>query len=110
MRELLKHSPRARTSIAPPLREVFGVPLEAVNNEQRRYAKIINFGLIYGMSEFGLASQLGIERAAARAVYGQLLCPLSGGREIYAADQRNRQGRAGMSKPYSAVDYGAGDQ
>ncbi len=47
--------------------EVFGVALEAVNNEQRRYAKIINFGLIYGMSEFGLASQLGIERVAARA-------------------------------------------
>ena len=47
--------------------EVFGIPLEAVDNEQRRYAKIINFGLIYGMSEFGLASQLGIERAAARA-------------------------------------------
>ncbi|MBA4142788.1 MAG: DNA polymerase I [Nitrosospira sp.] len=47
--------------------EVFGIPLEAVGSEQRRYAKIINFGLIYGMSEFGLASQLGIERAAARA-------------------------------------------
>ncbi|ARO87175.1 DNA polymerase I [Nitrosospira lacus] len=47
--------------------EVFGVALEAVNNEQRRYAKIINFGLIYGMSEFGLASQLGVERSAARA-------------------------------------------
>jgi DNA polymerase-1 len=47
--------------------EVFSVPLEAVDNEQRRYAKIINFGLIYGMSEFGLASQLGIERVAARA-------------------------------------------
>lgn len=47
--------------------EVFGVPLEAVDSEQRRYAKIINFGLIYGMSEFGLASQLDIDRAAARA-------------------------------------------
>ena len=46
--------------------EIFGTPLAAVSNEQRRYAKIINFGLIYGMSEFGLASQLGIERAAAR--------------------------------------------
>lgn len=46
--------------------EIFGAGLEAVNNEQRRYAKIINFGLIYGMSEFGLASQLGIERSAAR--------------------------------------------
>ena len=46
--------------------EIFGILPEAVGNEQRRYAKIINFGLIYGMSEFGLASQLGIERAAAR--------------------------------------------
>jgi len=47
--------------------EVFGVPLEQVDQEQRRYAKVINFGLIYGMSEFGLAAQLGIERSAARA-------------------------------------------
>lgn len=46
--------------------EVFGVPIEQVNSEQRRYAKVINFGLIYGMSEFGLASQLGIDRSAAR--------------------------------------------
>ena len=46
--------------------EIFGVPIEQVNAEQRRYAKVINFGLIYGMSEFGLASQLGIERSAAR--------------------------------------------
>jgi len=46
--------------------EVFGVPLDQVNPEQRRYAKVINFGLIYGMSAFGLASQLGIERAAAQ--------------------------------------------
>ncbi len=46
--------------------EVFGVPAEQVDPEQRRYAKVINFGLIYGMSEFGLASQLGIDRSAAR--------------------------------------------
>ena len=47
--------------------EVFGVtPLE-VSGEQRRYAKVINFGLIYGMSEFGLATSLGIERSAARS-------------------------------------------
>lgn len=46
--------------------EVFGVSVEQVNPEQRRYAKVINFGLIYGMSEFGLASQLGIDRSAAR--------------------------------------------
>lgn len=46
--------------------EVFGVtPLE-VTAEQRRYAKVINFGLIYGMSAFGLASNLGIGRDAAK--------------------------------------------
>jgi DNA polymerase-1 len=47
--------------------EVFGVPVDQVDQEQRRYAKVINFGLIYGMSDFGLATQLGIDRSAARA-------------------------------------------
>ncbi|NBT10316.1 MAG: DNA polymerase I [Betaproteobacteria bacterium] len=46
--------------------EVFGVPLGEVSSEQRRYAKVINFGLIYGMGAFGLASNLGIEQKAAR--------------------------------------------
>ena len=46
--------------------EVFGVALSDVSPEQRRSAKAINFGLIYGMSAFGLARQLGIERRAAR--------------------------------------------
>ena len=46
--------------------EIFGVPLESVTSEQRRYAKVINFGLIYGMSAFGLAGNLGIERSAAQ--------------------------------------------
>jgi DNA polymerase-1 len=46
--------------------EVFGVPVGEVTSEQRRYAKVINFGLIYGMSAFGLASNLGIERDAAK--------------------------------------------
>src|SRR5690606_2716249 len=45
--------------------EVFGVDAAAVTPEQRRYAKVINFGLIYGMSAYGLAAQLGIERSAA---------------------------------------------
>ncbi|MDX2458204.1 MAG: DNA polymerase I [Gammaproteobacteria bacterium] len=46
--------------------EVFGVQPEAVSNDQRRSAKAINFGLIYGMSAFGLAKQLGINRGAAQ--------------------------------------------
>ncbi len=45
--------------------EVFGVEKDKVDNEQRRYAKVINFGLIYGMSAFGLAQNLNIERSAA---------------------------------------------
>ena len=47
--------------------EIFGVTPSEVSSEQRRYAKVINFGLIYGMSAFGLASQLGLERSAAQA-------------------------------------------
>ena len=47
--------------------EVFGVPPDQVTPEQRRYAKVINFGLIYGMSAYGLAAQLNIERSAAQA-------------------------------------------
>jgi DNA polymerase-1 len=47
--------------------EVFGAAPADVTSEQRRYAKAINFGLIYGMSAFGLASQLGIERSAAQS-------------------------------------------
>ncbi|MCG3190120.1 MAG: DNA polymerase I [Burkholderiaceae bacterium] len=47
--------------------EVFGVAPGEVSAEQRRYAKVINFGLIYGMSAFGLAQNLGIERSAATA-------------------------------------------
>jgi len=46
--------------------EIFGIALDEVSSEQRRYAKVINFGLIYGMSAFGLAGNLGIERAAAQ--------------------------------------------
>jgi DNA polymerase-1 len=46
--------------------EVFGVPLPEVSHEQRRYAKVINFGLIYGMGAYGLASNLGIEQKAAK--------------------------------------------
>ncbi|WP_119687975.1 DNA polymerase I [Pseudomonas sp. PGPR81] len=42
--------------------EVFGVALEAVTTDQRRSAKAINFGLIYGMSAFGLAKQIGVDR------------------------------------------------
>lgn len=47
--------------------EIFGVALDEVTSEQRRNAKAINFGLIYGMSAFGLSRQLGIGRADAQS-------------------------------------------
>ncbi|BCD85700.1 DNA polymerase I [Pseudomonas solani] len=47
--------------------EVFGVELEQVSNDQRRSAKAINFGLIYGMSAFGLAKQIGVDRKQSQA-------------------------------------------
>jgi DNA polymerase-1 len=46
--------------------EIFSVPPDAVSTDQRRYIKAVNFGLIYGMSAFGLATQLNIERSAAQ--------------------------------------------
>ncbi len=46
--------------------EVFGIEKDKVDSEQRRFAKVINFGLIYGMSAFGLAQNLNIERSAAQ--------------------------------------------
>jgi len=46
--------------------EIFNVGLDQVTSEQRRYAKVINFGLIYGMSAFGLARNLGIDNTSAK--------------------------------------------
>ncbi|HEY5763655.1 MAG TPA: DNA polymerase I, partial [Rhodocyclaceae bacterium] len=50
---------------------IFGTDLDAVGPDQRRVAKVINFGLIYGMSAFGLARELGLERGAAQAYIEQ---------------------------------------
>ena len=61
--------------------EVFGVEPAAVNADQRRAAKAINFGLIYGMSAFGLARQLGIERHAAQEYVGRYFGRYPGVRE-----------------------------
>lgn len=59
---LLEAFARGRDIHKATAAEVFGVPLEDVTSEQRRRAKAVNFGLIYGMSAFGLARQLDISR------------------------------------------------
>ena len=74
--------------------EVFGVAPEAVSADQRRSAKAINFGLIYGMSAFGLAKQLGIERSAA-AQYVELYFARYPGVRRYMDDTRARAKRDG---------------
>lgn len=61
--------------------EIFGVDRENVDNEQRRYAKVINFGLIYGMSAFGLAQNLNIERSAAQSYIERYFARYPGVRE-----------------------------
>ena len=58
--------------------EIFGIERADVDSEQRRYAKVINFGLIYGMSAFGLAGNLGIERSAAQSYIEKYFSRFSG--------------------------------
>ncbi|MGH8584025.1 MAG: DNA polymerase I [Gammaproteobacteria bacterium] len=71
--------------------EVFGVASEAVSDEARRTAKAINFGLIYGMSAFGLARQLGIERSAAQAYVDRYFTRYAGVKDYM--EQARRQAR-----------------
>jgi DNA polymerase-1 len=58
--------------------EIFSTSAADVTTEQRRYAKVINFGLIYGMSAFGLAGNLGIERGAAQSYIDKYFARFSG--------------------------------
>ena len=81
--------------------EVFGVPLDAVSNDQRRMAKVINFGLIYGMSAFGLASQLNLERAAAQAYIDRYFARYPG-----VADYMQRTREAARSQGYVETVFG----
>jgi DNA polymerase-1 len=69
--------------------EVFGVALDQVTNDQRRSAKAINFGLIYGMSAFGLAKQLGVERRVAQE-YVDLYFERYQGVKAYMDETRER--------------------
>jgi len=67
--------------------EIFNLAPGEVQGEQRRYAKVINFGLIYGMSAFGLAGNLGVERAAAQSYIDKYFARFSGVRQ-YMDDTR----------------------
>ena len=58
--------------------KVFGIPLDEVTKEQRSNAKAVNFGIVYGISEFGLAGQLGVTRKEAKKYIEQYLEKYSG--------------------------------
>ena len=75
--------------------EIFGIDSKDVTSEQRRYIKAVNFGLIYGMSAFGLASQLGIERAAAQAFIERYFARYPGVK-IYMERTRSEAREAGF--------------
>jgi len=79
--------------------EVFGVEKDAVDSEQRRYAKVINFGLIYGMSAFGLAQNLNIERSAAASYIERYFARYPGVRE-YMDNTRSLAKQQGYVETY----------
>jgi len=81
--------------------EVFGVALNEVSSDQRRMAKVINFGLIYGMSAFGLASQLNLERAAAQAYIDRYFARYPG-----VADYMQRTREAARGQGYVETVFG----
>ena len=81
--------------------EIFGVEHATVDHEQRRYAKVINFGLIYGMSAFGLAQNLNIERSAAQSYIERYFARYPGVRE-YMNNTRD----AAKSKGYVETYFG----
>jgi DNA polymerase I len=81
--------------------EIFGCTREEVSSEQRRYAKVINFGLIYGMSAFGLASQLGVERSAAQSYIDRYFARYPG-----VADYMQRTRQAAHMQGYVETLFG----
>ena len=80
--------------------EVFGVATDAVTSDQRRTAKTINFGLIYGMSPFGLARQLGIDRGSAQDYVNRYFARYPGVRK-FMDDTREQARRDGYVETVS---------
>ena len=83
--------------------EMFGVPVKGMPGEVRRRAKAINFGIIYGISAFGLANQLGIPREEAGAYIKKYFERFPGIRDYMEATKRVRQGERLRARPCSAA-------
>ena len=74
--------------------EVFGVPAEKMSKETRNRAKAVNFGIVYGISPFGLAAQLGIEQHEARLYIETYFERYEGVREVHRSDAGGDAARA----------------
>lgn len=74
--------------------QVFGVPLDAVTPQMRRSAKAVNFGIVYGISEFSLAEDIGVSRAEAKSYIDNYLNKYHGVRDFMAAvvEQGTKEG------------------
>ena len=68
--------------------EVFGVPADTMDKETRNRAKAVNFGIVYGISPFGLAAQLGHSAGRSEGLYRSLLRPLPGREGLHREDPR----------------------
>ncbi|MGI6075899.1 MAG: DNA polymerase [Pyramidobacter sp.] len=80
---------------------IFGLPPEAVTKELRRSAKTVSFGLIYGMSVFGLASRLGTDRASAARIMDAYFSAMPGVREFLESSRKKS-----LSDGYTATLFG----
>ena len=83
--------------------EMFGVPVEGMPSDVRRRAKAINFGIIYGISAFGLANQLGIERSEAGDYIKKYFERFPGIHDYMDAHQGQARATTAMSRPSSAA-------
>ena len=95
-------SPRGEDVHRATAAEVFGVPPAEVTSEQRRYAKVINFGLIYGMSAFGLAQQPRHRARGRRELHRRYFARYPGVRALHGAHARSRRASRATSRRCSA--------
>ncbi len=79
--------------------EVLGIAIEDVTNDQRRQAKAVNFGLLYGMSEFGLIRQLGFTRQESKTILNNISNAILASMNICNAHVKLHQSKA-LLKPF----------
>ena len=95
MQEAFRDRPRTFTPATAA--QVFGVPPEEVTPLQRRHAKAVNFGIVYGISEFSLAEDIGVSRYEAKAYIDTYLDKYAGVRAYMQRDCGGGQGPAATS-------------